>query len=237
MYKYIDSVNNIIRRIRMKKILLLLVVVFLLNGCGKNTARMATENYLKKYKTLNSEVLVDMENIIKKENLTTELEDKYREVLKKQYKDLSYEIIEEEYDDDVSYVTVKIDVYDLYKAERDADIYLENNKEEFYDENELYDINKFLNYKLDRMKETTSRIKYTIVFTITKENDKYVVEQPTENDLKKIHGIYNYEIEQSSSMNLTFIMYVKKMCKSIPNMTYRVRYIKSLKNLSDILKY
>ena len=28
----------------------------------------------------------------------------------------------------------------------------------------------------------------------TKEDDKYVVEQPTEEVLQKIHGIYNYEM-------------------------------------------
>ena len=45
------------------------------------------------------------------------------------------------------------------------------------------------------MKNTTQRVDYTIVFTVTKENDKYVVEQPTENDLLKIHGVYNYDID------------------------------------------
>ena len=45
------------------------------------------------------------------------------------------------------------------------------------------------------MKDMTDRIDYTIVFTVTKEDDKYVVEQPTEDDLLKIHGVYNYELE------------------------------------------
>lgn len=177
----------------MKKILSLLLIIMLLTGCGGNNARGAVEGYLKKYRTLDSEVLVDLENTIDKENLTEEQREKYRDILKKQYKDLSFEILEEEYDNDVSYVTAKISVYDLYKAQSDASIYLENNQDEFNSEDGVYDPQKYIDYKLDRMKDMTDRVDYTIVFTVTKENDKYVVEQPTENDLLKIHGVYNYD--------------------------------------------
>ena len=179
----------------MKKILGIILVLLLVTGCGKNTARDAVEKYLKKYKALDSEVLVDMEGVIDKENLNSSNQDKYRDVLKKQYQDLSYEILEEEYDDEVSYVTVKISVYDLYQAQEDASVYLENNRDEFNDENGDYSEEKFLEYKLDQMKDTTDKVEYTIIFTVIKENDKYVVEQPTENDLMKIHGIYNSDID------------------------------------------
>ena len=178
----------------MKKILVVLLILFGLTGCGGNTAKGAVDNYMKKYRNLDSEVLVDLENLIATENLKNEQEEKYRDVLKKQYKDLSYEIVEEEYDEDVSYVTVKITVYDLYKAQSDASVYLSNNPEEFYDESGVYDVNRYIDYKLDKMKDMNDRIEYTIVFTVTKEDDKYIVEQPTNNDLEKIHGIYNYEI-------------------------------------------
>lgn len=178
----------------MKKFLTLLLIMLTITGCGNNSARGAVETYLKKYKTLDSEVLVDLEDLVDKESLTEEQKDKYREVLKKQYKDLSYKIIEEEYDSEVSYVTVKITVYDLYKASEDSRFYLENNHEEFNDENGVYNIEKYMNYKLDKMKDMTDRVDYTITFTVTKENDRYVVEQPVENDLMKIHGIYNYDL-------------------------------------------
>lgn len=177
----------------MKKILSLLLLLLLLTGCGKTSARMSVEDYLRKYKTLNSEVLLDLESVIEKENLNNEQQDKYRNILKKQYKDLTYEIVEEEYDDEASYVTVKVSVYDLYKAQSDASIYLENNKSEFNDDNGVYDVNKYIDYKLDKMQNTNDKIEYTIVFTVIKEDNKYVVMQPTETDLQKIHGIYSYE--------------------------------------------
>lgn len=178
----------------MKKILIIFMVLLTLTGCGGNTAKSAVEKYLMKYKNLDSEVLVDLENTIEKENLTEEQKDKYRDILKKQYKDLNYEIVEEEYDNDVSYITVKVSVYDLYKAQSDASVYLANNPDNFNNENNEYDVSKFIDYKLDKMKDMNDKIEYTIVFTVTKENDKYVVEQPTENDLNKIHGVYNYEL-------------------------------------------
>ena len=179
----------------MKKILSVLILLLLVCGCGNNTARGSVDSYLKKYRTLDSEVLVDLEELIEKENLTEDQQEKYRDVLKKQYKDLTYEIVEEEYDEEVSYVSVKITVYDLYKAQSDSAIYLENNMNEFTNEAGEYDVNKYIVYKLDKMKDMTDRIDYLVIFTVTKEDDKYIVEQPTENDLKKIHGIYNYELD------------------------------------------
>ena len=178
----------------MKKILPLLLLIFMLTACGASNARMATENYLKQYKTLDSEVLIDLESQVEKENLTEKQKEKYRDILKKQYKDLSYEILEEEYDNEVSYITVKIEVYNLYKAQDDAAYYLENNREEFNNDEGEYDFEKYMDYKLDKMKDTTERVEYTIIFTVTKEDDKYVVEQPTEDDLLKIHGVYNYDL-------------------------------------------
>lgn len=176
----------------MKKILTILMMLIILTGCGGNTPKGAVDNYLKKYRNLDSEVLVDLEELVKKENLSKEQEEKYRDVLKKQYKDLSFEIVEEEYNDDVSYVTVRVSVYDLYKAQSDASKYLANNPEKFYNENNEYDNSLYLNYKLDEMKNMTDKVEYNVTFTVIKENDKYVVEQPSEEVLQKIHGIYNY---------------------------------------------
>ncbi len=179
----------------MKKIIILLFCIILIGGCNRNSARLEVENYLKKYNNLDTLVLMDLENVIEKENLDKDGKDKYREIIKKQYKDLKYKVIEEEYDEDVSYIAVKIEVYDLYKVIKDVNNYLDNNKEEFYDEENMFDINKFNNYKLDKMKNAIDRVEYTVVFTVEKEKDDYMVIQPTEDDLKKIHGIYNYEFE------------------------------------------
>ncbi len=175
----------------MKKFIAIVIILFGLTGCLNSTPKSAVESYLKKYKSLDSEVLRDLEDIIDEENLTDDQEEVYRSIMKKQYQDLDYEIIEEEYDNDISYVTVKVTVYDLYTVQNDASVYLTNNPDKFNDENGAYDVSKFIDYKLDVMKNTTGRITYTIVFTVSKEDDKYTISQPTESDLDKIHGVYN----------------------------------------------
>lgn len=177
----------------MKKFVAILIMLLCLTGCGMNTAKNAVDCYMKKYKTLDSEVLVDMENTIELENLNESQKELYRDVLKKQYKDLKYKIIDEQKEDDKTYITVKVTVYDLYKANKNTADYFENNREEFNNENGEYDVDKYLEFKLNKMKKTTDTIEHTIKFTVVKEEDKYVVEQLSNDDLLKIHGIYNYD--------------------------------------------
>jgi len=58
-----------------------------------------------------------------------------------------------------------------------------------------YMITKNIDYKLEQMKNTTDTVEYTIDFNVVKEDDDWVVVQPDTDDLEKIHGIYNYDIE------------------------------------------
>ena len=178
----------------MKKILYIVLILFYITGCGNNTAKMAVEEHLNKYRNLDSEVLVSLENVINNKDLTNDQQEKYRSVLKKQYQDLAYEIVKEEYNDNISYVTVKVSVYDLFRAQSDASIYLSNNPEEFYNDNNEYDVTKYIDYKLDKMNDMLDKVEYTIVFTVYKEDDNYIVEDLTADDLEKIHGVYNYEL-------------------------------------------
>lgn len=176
----------------MKKIIYLLVLVLLLAGC-KSTAKMAVENYLNEYISLSDNVTRNMNEIIEQENLDTSNKDKYVEIFKKQYKDLKYEIISEDYNGDEAIIKTKIIVYDLYKVQNDASKYLANHKEEFEDENNEYDINKYIAYKLDKMQNTNDKVEYTIDFYVVNTSDGWIVSSPSNSDLEKIHGIYNYE--------------------------------------------
>jgi len=44
------------------------------------------------------------------------------------------------------------------------------------------------------MKYMNNRVEYTLTFIINFQNDEYKIEQPTEDMLEKIHGVYNYEL-------------------------------------------
>lgn len=180
----------------MKKILLIVIILFSLVGCGGKTAKSAAESYLMKYRNLDSEVLVDLENIIETENLTRNQEEKYRDILKKQYSDLKYEIIDETYDGDTAVVKAKVEVYDLYKAQSDSADYLNDHMDEFKDESGAFNNSSYLDYKLENMKKTTETVEYTIEFNVVKnENNNWKVIDLTQEDLEKIHGIYNYNGE------------------------------------------
>ncbi len=183
----------------MKKILMLLVATLGLVGCTigpANTPSKAVEEYLDRYID-NSDVVMNEldEYVADRDELNDEQKETYKEVLKKQYSDLKYEITDEKYDGDTATVSVKLTVYDLYKVQKEADEYLTNKKDEFNDENGNYDEAKFTKYKLDKMKDSTDTVEYTLDITATKVNNAWEVEQLNNDALQKIHGIYNYENE------------------------------------------
>lgn len=173
------------------KFLLISILLFSLTGC-KDSASMAVEKYLAKYNSLDNDVMMDAQRIIDGENISEENKKIYKEVFEKQYSDFTYSIVEEEYDGDEATVDAKITVYDLYKAQKQATDYLANHPEEFSTD-DMYDAEKFIKYKLDKMKMTTDTVTYTIEFYVVKSSAGWVVSSLSTTDLEKIHGIYDYE--------------------------------------------
>lgn len=182
----------------MKKVLVLCLSLFLLVGCScslKSTPTKAVEDTLKRYKSNDTTIMDELDTYVDSQDLTDEQKKSYREVLVKQYTDLKYEVTDEKIDGDTAVVDTKITVYDLYKVQKDAEDYLTKHKDEFYDDNKTYDKNLYIDYKLKKMKENTSTVDYTITLNLTKENNKWVVDQIDSDSLEKIHGIYNYEMD------------------------------------------
>lgn len=178
----------------MKKIVLFLITLTMVVGCACSTdkASDAVKEYLNKYKNQHENVIAQLDDLVKEENLSEEQGKKYKEVMTKQYKDLSYKITNETYNGDEATVTTKITVYDLYSVQRDAEEYQNNNRKEFIDEAGNYDKDKFLDYKLEEMKKTTKTTEYTIDFKVVKKEGKWTLDHVSTEDLEKIHGIYNY---------------------------------------------
>lgn len=177
------------------KLLTVVVVLLSLVGCGcmKKTAKGAVQDYLNQYKNLSSNVINDMDTVINNENLTDNQKEKYRDILKKQYQDLKYDVVSEKYDGDNATVEVKIKVYDLYKVQKDANDYLTTSGDEFK-QNGVFSNDLFMNYKLDKMKKTIDTVEYNIIFNVTKDDKgNYKVTDLSNSDLEKIHGVYNYD--------------------------------------------
>jgi len=179
-----------------KKILILTIVLstFLLCACNMgNTPTKKVESFLNKYKTLDSTVIEQMENMISTDTLMDEDgKVEYSDALKRQYQDLTYVIKDEKVNGDKAVVTAEIEVYDFYKSNNTSAKYYENNKDKFEGETDAEKELRFVEYRIKNLKNTTDRVKYTIEFELTKVNNKWIIDDIDDTTRLKIHGLYEY---------------------------------------------
>lgn len=181
----------------MKKLLIfisLFITSIMVSGCTMdNTPTKKVENFLNNYRNLDNSVVTQMEDMVNSDTLmTTTQKENYGNVLKRQYQDLTYTIKDERIDGDNATVTAQIEVYDFYKVTNDATNYYNANPSLFYDDNGNLSDSKFIDYRINQMKETTDKVKYTIDFTLTKENDVWIINDIDDITRQKIHGLYAY---------------------------------------------
>ena len=113
--------------------------------------------------------------------------------MEKQYQNLSYKIKNEEINDDTATVEVEIEVYDYNKIISESEDYLTNNQEEFLREDgEITDISKFNDYKLDQLEKAKDKVTYTLNLTLSVVDDKWMLDNLTDTEISKIHGLYAY---------------------------------------------
>ena len=175
----------------------ILVFTFLLFICGcesmMNTPTKRVEEFLSKYQRQDEEVLTQLDDVVLQGNYNFN-EDQtltYKEVMKRQYQDLTYTIKEEMIDGDNATVTVEIEVYDYNSVLDSAEEYYTKNPQEFKTDTGELDESKYTDYKIKQMKETKDKIKYTLNLTLTRSDKKWILNDITEADRQKIHGIYN----------------------------------------------
>lgn len=177
--------------VKMKKIVIIFIMVFLV-GCTQNkNCPEIVKDYLKEYQNLSSNVTKNLNKVID-ENIEFNEAHKalYKKILLRQYQSLKFDILSEEYDSNKALIKVNINVIDLKKAEEDAVQDLSKNLKDFYNEKNEFDNEKYISHKLNLMMDESSRIDYEIIFYLHKEKGKWVLEQPNDDDLSKIHGIY-----------------------------------------------
>lgn len=192
MYKNKLFVNNNSGD-QMKKILMLLVLIFLVGCNNSNTPVGEVEKFLSKYQNLDNEIIVGLNNELEDDtSLTEDQRTLYLDLWKKHYKNLKYSIKDSKIEDDRAIVTASIEVTDYTKSVNESDIYRENHMEEFQDEAGNYDIVKFNDFKISQLMNVTDTVKFEIDFQVIKTDGKWILSELTNDDYLKLSGMYNY---------------------------------------------
>ena len=191
---------------------LLLAFVFIV-GCTNtaNTPTERVEEFLGKYQSMDSDVLTQLDQVISDDTtMSDEQKDEYRALMEKQYQNISYKIEEENIEGDSATVDVEIEVLDYATKINEAKEYYEEHKDEIEKENqeEQSDNNNvvedavegaeevikesaaFIDYKLKELESVTDTTTYTITFYLTKEDGEWKLQDISDQDREKIHGLY-----------------------------------------------
>ena len=162
----------------MKKVFLI-VVLSLLVGCSLgNTPTSKTEELLSNYQMNKNNISVSYTYLTSDTNISSDIIKKYEDAIRKQYRDMSYEIKDEKIDGDTAVVTIEIEVMDFGKA---------INK---YYKSE-YESARYHELITKELENTKEMITYTLDITLTKdEKDKWVVDDLSLENRDKLLGIY-----------------------------------------------
>ena len=144
--------------------------------------------------------MVESDSLMSDDQRTT-----YSDIMKRQYKDMKYEIKDETIDGDNATVTTEIEVYDYYRVNKDSEEYFNNNRDEFKEDNnneglveeakealDSFSSSKYIDYRLNNLKNASNRVTYTIDFTLRKENDKWILNDLDDATRQKIHGLFEH---------------------------------------------
>ena len=179
---------------KISRILLIIVALFVVSGCEsmKVSPTKRVEELLTKYKSKDASVINQLENVIADAGtMTDEQKSAYRELMEKQYENLNYKIKDEKIDGNNAIITTEIEVYDYGKAISDSETYLSNNQSEFQDlETGLMNTSKYMDYKINKMKNINDKVTYTINFNLNKNDNEWLIEDLNDIDRLKLHGLY-----------------------------------------------
>lgn len=189
--------------------ILLLVIV----GCSNNmsTPTNKVEEFLGKYQSMDEDVLKQLDQVIKDDDsMNDDQKDKYKALMEKQYQNLSYKIENEDIQGDSATVDVEIEVLDYATTASKAQEYYNEHKEEIEEkyndkkedndnslENAGDDVLQaveesvaYINYKLEELETANDTVTYNMTFYLTKEDGEWILQDISDLDRKKLHGLY-----------------------------------------------
>lgn len=164
-----------------RKLVLLLLPLFFLVGCEiGNTPTSKIESLLMKYQKLDTDINNGINDILDIQDMSEAQKERYRNLLEKQYKNLTYKIKDELIDGDNATVVVEIEVLDYRNAIGDLVFDSSIYTKETYDDE-----------KLNRLENATGKVTYTLELGLSKDSEgNWKVLALTNEDIKKIQGMY-----------------------------------------------
>ena len=111
---------------------------------------------------LDNDIKSGINKVIMGETLTADQQQRYRKIIEKQYKNLMYEVKEEEIDGNNAEITVQIEVLDYKKVVNDV-----NNSYQGVS----YTAEEYNNAKLEALENAKDKVTYTIEFDVVKDKD------------------------------------------------------------------
>lgn len=188
-------------------------LLLFLAGCGNmaNTPTQKVEEFLGKYQTMDEDVTTQLKQVLSDDQtMNDEQKDKYRALMEKQYQNLSYKIENEDIDGDKATVDVEIEVLDYATTIAKSKKYYEEHKEEIEKENQedkkdndnmvgdavddvetaVKESSAYINYKLKELESVSDTTTYTITFYLNKENGDWKLQDISDSDRQKLHGLY-----------------------------------------------
>lgn len=164
-----------------KKIFIFTILALILVGCSMgNTPTSKVEALFMKYQKLDNDIASGIDSVVEDQNLTDNHKERYRKLLENQYKNLTYNIKDELIDGSKATVITEIEVIDYKRAISDLTFDINTDTKDSYDEE-----------KLTRLENAKDKVKYTLEIKLTKdENDNWKVDALTNEQIKKIQGMY-----------------------------------------------
>lgn len=153
-------------------------------------------------------------------SMSDEQKKEYRALMEKQYQNLSYKIKDESIKGDQATVDVEIEVFDYATSISKSREYYNEHEEEFKKDEATIDVDddkddkdnqdnknnddttgvkgdslvdeatEYIDYKIKELKNVTDKVKYEITFNLIKEDGKWKVEDISDVDRQKIHGLF-----------------------------------------------
>ena len=144
---------------------------------------VSNEELFSKYQSYDNDIKNELDTLLNKETLTDSQRNEYRDIIKNQYKNLTYTIKDEKIDGNNAIVTAEIEVLDFKKTVDKLD-------DEYSSKTDVT-TNDYIDEKLKRLKDVKEKIKYTLEIEVNKdESGNWKIVNLTDTDIKKIQGMY-----------------------------------------------